>query len=99
MQLQPKVFDIDISVCMACGVCAEVCPFDSIKMDQVFNLCTSERVHGLIFHKEQLGKSNSYFQTIHPHEAAEIDEQRVVAKQKAEAKAQAAAKQTAGATP
>jgi len=38
MQLQPKVFNIDIAVCMGCGICAEVCPFDSIKMDQVYDL-------------------------------------------------------------
>src|SRR2546430_13688220 len=31
----PKVFDIDISVCMSCQICVEVCPFDAIKMDQV----------------------------------------------------------------
>ena len=35
MQLQPKVFNIDMAVCMACGICVEVCPFDSIKMDQI----------------------------------------------------------------
>ncbi len=38
MQLQPKVFNIDIAVCMGCGICAEVCPFDSIKMDQIYDL-------------------------------------------------------------
>ena len=33
LQFQPKVFDIDISVCMSCQICVEVCPFDAIKMD------------------------------------------------------------------
>ena len=33
LQFQPKVFDIDISVCMSCQICVEVCPFEAIKMD------------------------------------------------------------------
>ena len=33
MQVQPKTFDIDISVCMSCQICVEVCPFEAIKMD------------------------------------------------------------------
>ena len=32
-QQRPKVLDIDISVCMQCQICVEVCPFDTIKMD------------------------------------------------------------------
>lgn len=91
MQFHPKVFDIDVSVCMACGICAEVCPFDSIKMDQVFNLASTARFDALLHHKEQLAKSNDYFRAIHPGEAAEIDERRVEDKRKAEAKARAAA--------
>ncbi len=34
----PKVFDIDISVCMSCQICVEVCPFESIKMDSSYEL-------------------------------------------------------------
>ena len=37
-QFQPKMFDIDISVCMSCQICVEVCPFDAIKMDIDFEL-------------------------------------------------------------
>ncbi|MGZ8899676.1 MAG: 4Fe-4S dicluster domain-containing protein, partial [Limisphaerales bacterium] len=37
-QKHPRVFDIDISVCMSCQICVEVCPFDAIKMDQVYEL-------------------------------------------------------------
>ena len=33
-QFYPKVFDIDISVCMSCQICVEVCPFEAIKMDK-----------------------------------------------------------------
>jgi NADH-quinone oxidoreductase subunit I len=89
MQLQPKVFDIDISTCMACGICVEVCPFDSIKMDHVFELAVQERFASLLLHKAQLAKPNTYFQKIHPGQAAEIDAQRAEAQRKAEAKAKA----------
>ncbi|MGO8701538.1 MAG: 4Fe-4S dicluster domain-containing protein [Limisphaerales bacterium] len=89
MQLQPKVFDIDISTCMGCGICVEVCPFDSIKMDNVFELAVRERFAGLLLHKAQLAKPNTYFQKIHPTQAAEIDARRAEAQRKAEAKAKA----------
>src|SRR3974390_77508 len=32
LQFQPKVFDLDVSVCMSCQICVEVCPFVAIKM-------------------------------------------------------------------
>jgi NADH-quinone oxidoreductase subunit I len=32
-QFYPTRFDIDISVCMSCQICVEVCPFEAIKMD------------------------------------------------------------------
>ena len=38
MQVYPAVFDIDTAVCMSCQICVEVCPFDAIKMDQVFEI-------------------------------------------------------------
>jgi len=91
MQFQPAVFEIDISVCMGCGICAEVCPFDSIKMDHVFNLCAVERLESMLVRKERLAKSNDYFRSIHPREAREIDAQRGEEKAKAEAKTRAAA--------
>ncbi len=90
LQFQPRVFDIDISVCMGCGICVEVCPFDSIKMDQVFELSTQNRFSGLLLHKEDLAKANGYFHAIHPSDAGDIDAQRDEDKRKAEAKARAA---------
>jgi len=89
MQLQPKTFDIDISVCMGCGICAEVCPFESIKMDQVFELSSQNRFAGFLLSKAELAKSNDYFGKIHPTEAAEINARRIEDKIKAEAKAKA----------
>lgn len=89
LQFQPKVFDIDISVCMSCQICVEVCPFDAIKMDTEFELSTSDRFEGLLVHKAQLAKPNRHFHKIHPTDAAEVDGRLAAEKAKAEAKAKA----------
>src|SRR5215472_10631677 len=89
LQFQPKVFDIDISVCMSCQICVEVCPFDAIKMDVEFEMSTADRFDGLLLRKEALAKSNNYYHQIHPTEAAEVDERLAAEKAKAEAKAKA----------
>ena len=89
MQFYPATFDIDISVCMSCGICAEVCPFESIKMDTEFELANSDRFNGLLVHKEQLAKSNEHYRKIHPRDAAESDAVIAAEKAKAEAKAKA----------
>jgi NADH-quinone oxidoreductase subunit I len=101
MQLYPTVFDIDIAVCMSCQICVEVCPFDAIKMDQVFELATTDRFTGLMLDKHALAKPNSYFNEIHPTDAAEVDG-RLAAERKAseeKARAAAAAKAVAPAKP
>jgi NADH-quinone oxidoreductase subunit I len=72
-QFYPAVFDIDISVCMSCQICVEVCPFEAIKMDKVFELSTRERFDALLERKSELSKSNAYYHSIHPIEAAEVD--------------------------
>lgn len=89
----PRIFDIDISVCMSCQICVEVCPFDAIKMDQVYELSRTDRFEGLLLHKEELRKSNEYYREIHPDEAAEVDGR--LAEEKAKAAAAAAAKAAA----
>jgi len=89
LQFQPKVFDIDISVCMSCQICVEVCPFDAIKMDVEFELATADRFGQLLLRKEVLAKPNAYYHQIHPAEAAEVDGRLAVEKAKAEAKARA----------
>src|SRR5688500_9207405 len=91
LQLYPAVFDIDTSVCMSCQICVEVCPFDAIKMDQVFEIATSDRFTGLLFDREQLAKPNGYFHQIHPKEAAEVDARLAAERKAAEEKAKAAA--------
>jgi NADH-quinone oxidoreductase subunit I len=73
-QFYPAVFDIDISVCMSCQICVEVCPFEAIKMDKVFELSTRERFDALLQRKSELSKSNAYYHSIHPIEAAEVDD-------------------------
>ncbi|MBI4660829.1 MAG: 4Fe-4S dicluster domain-containing protein [Verrucomicrobia bacterium] len=90
-QKHPKVFDLDISVCMSCQICVEVCPFDAIKMDTEFELSHDDRFRGLLLDKKQLAKPNHYYHKIHPVEAAEVDERLAAEKAKAEAKAKAAA--------
>jgi len=89
MQFQPKVFDIDISVCMSCQICVEVCPFEAIKMDTEFELSNSDRFGGLLLNKLQLSRPNEYYHKIHATEAAEVDARLAQEKAKAEAKAKA----------
>jgi NADH-quinone oxidoreductase subunit I len=90
-QLYPAVFDIDISVCMSCSICVEVCPFESIKMNTAFELSTDNRFEGLLLHKQDLAKSNEYYHQMHPEDAGESDAVLTAEKAKAEAKAKAAA--------
>jgi NADH-quinone oxidoreductase subunit I len=99
LQLQPKTFDIDISVCMSCQICVEVCPFDAIKMDVEYELSASDRFGGLLLRKEQLAKSNEHYRSIHPAEAAEVDARLGADKAKAEAKAKATAATKSVASP
>lgn len=97
-QFYPAVFNIDVSVCMSCQICVEVCPFDAIKMDVDFELSTKDRFGDLLWNKERLSKSNEYYRKIHPTEAAAVDAQLAEERAKAEAKAKLAAEaKTAGA--
>jgi NADH-quinone oxidoreductase subunit I len=91
LQVYPLTFDIDISVCMSCSICVEVCPFESIKMNNEFELSTGDRFGSLLLTKDKLAKPNSYYQKIHPHDAADSDAVIAAEKAKAEAKAKAAA--------
>ncbi|MEO5958590.1 MAG: 4Fe-4S dicluster domain-containing protein [Opitutaceae bacterium] len=90
-QLYPAIFDIDTSVCMSCQICVEVCPFDAIKMDQVFEIATTDRFSELLLDRNDLAKPNSYFHEIHPAEAAEVDARLAAERKAAEEKAKAAA--------
>ena len=83
----PKVFDIDVSVCMSCQICVEVCPFEAIKMDTEFELSEANRFNELLLTKERLSKSNAYYHSIHPMEASEVDAYLAEEKAKADARA------------
>jgi NADH-quinone oxidoreductase subunit I len=98
-QFYPKVFDIDISVCMSCQICVEVCPFEAIKMDKDFELSKRERFDALLFRKEELSKSNEYYHRIHPVEAAAVDANLAAAAAAAEAKKKATAAAAKSAAP
>jgi NADH-quinone oxidoreductase subunit I len=94
-QFYPAVFDIDISVCMSCQICVEVCPFEAIKMDKVFELSRRERFDALLQRKDELSKSNTYYHSIHPIEAAQVDANLAEAAAAAAAKKKAAAEKAA----
>ena len=85
----PVKFDIDVSICMSCRICVDVCPFDAIEMDNQYELADTDRWGRMVYDKQQLLKSAEYFQQIKPSESAEV-EARLAPKR---AKAQAAAEQ------
>jgi len=100
-QFYPAVFDIDISVCMSCQICVEVCPFEAIKMDKVFELSRRERFDALLLRKTDLAKSNEYYHSICPTDAAGVDAKlagAVAAAAKKKAAAAAATPPGAGST-
>ena len=101
-QFYPKIFDIDISVCMSCQICVEVCPFEAIKMDKEFELSRRERFDALLMRKDELSKSNDYYRRISPIDAGEVDTKLAAAAEaaaKKKAAAPAAAKPATAATP
>jgi NADH-quinone oxidoreductase subunit I len=90
-QFFPATFNIDISVCMSCQICVEVCPFDAIKMDVVTDLSSGDRFGGLLLDRQRLAKSDQYYNSIHPTEAAAVDARLAAERARQEAKAKAAA--------
>ena len=89
-QFYPATFDIDVSVCMSCQICVEVCPFDAIVMNSQFELSTPDRFGGLLLRRDDLLKSNDYYHKIHPEEAAARDKRIADEKAAKEAKKKAA---------
>jgi NADH-quinone oxidoreductase subunit I len=84
-QFYPTRFNIDVSVCMSCQICVEVCPFDAIKMDNDFEASATGRFSDFLWTKDRLAKSNEYYHHIHPTEAADVDAVLAAARAKAAA--------------
>jgi NADH-quinone oxidoreductase subunit I len=68
---EPTEFHIDISICMNCGLCSELCPFNAIKMGHEIEIAVFDREGTLLYGLEQLSKPVSYHAEIHPAEYAE----------------------------
>jgi NADH-quinone oxidoreductase subunit I len=64
---------------MNCGLCAEYCPFDAIKMDHNYELAVYDRRVNNIYDKEKLSKPLSYYASIRPSNYAKEEEMRVIA--------------------
>ncbi|HEY72197.1 MAG: hypothetical protein B6I35_05890 [Anaerolineaceae bacterium 4572_32.2] len=75
-------FYVDVSICMSCGMCAEFCSFDAIKMGHDYELADFKR--SFLWDMDQLSKPLSYHAEIHPTEyaAAQAERERKAAKKK-----------------
>lgn len=67
-------FVIEYDSCMSCGLCAEVCPFDAIKMDHNYELSTPDHL-SMDVRKGDLNRPISYYQTIAPNLWADVEAQ------------------------
>ncbi|GAA4916862.1 NADH-quinone oxidoreductase subunit I [Stackebrandtia albiflava] len=48
-------FDIDFSLCMYCGICVEVCPFDALYWSPEFEYAETD-IRDLLHEKDRLGE-------------------------------------------
>jgi NADH-quinone oxidoreductase subunit I len=86
----PAEFYIDVDICMNCGLCAEFCPFDAIKMDHDYEIASYDRRTAHIFDKQRLSRPVSYYAGIRPSNYAREEAARKE-KEARKAKAQASA--------
>lgn len=63
---RPLEFYIDTSICMNCGLCAEFCPFDSIKMNNDYEIAAYQRMPHLVFDLQKLRVPTTYYAGIRP---------------------------------
>ncbi len=76
IQKKPAVFDIDFAICMNCGICEEVCPFDAIFMDHDYELSEYDRLSDLMYQRDDLLKPLEHFAKIRPTDCAVIEDKR-----------------------
>jgi NADH-quinone oxidoreductase subunit I len=84
---KPGGFWIDATICMSCGYCAEYCPFDAIKMNQEFELSTTDRDRDMFYNLEKLLVPVEYYAKLHPTDYQQEEAER---RAKEEAKRKAA---------
>jgi NADH-quinone oxidoreductase subunit I len=66
---RPANFRIDATICMGCGSCAEYCPFDAIKMNQHYEIATTDRAE-FVYDINKLAVSTEYYAKLHPTDYA-----------------------------
>jgi len=54
IEKRPKSFDIDLGVCVFCGLCVEACPEDAIRMDTGILEISAYSREGMIYHIKEL---------------------------------------------
>jgi NADH-quinone oxidoreductase subunit I len=54
IEKRPMKFDIDLGVCVFCGLCVEACPEDAIRMDTGILEFASYSREGMIYHMKDL---------------------------------------------
>ena len=75
-------FDIDYALCMYCGICVEVCPFEALYWSPEFEY-SEVRIADLLHDKERLGE---WFETVpdfEPYEAGAEVKQKPVSRKEA----------------
>ena len=69
-------FDIDYSLCMYCGICVEVCPFEALFWTPEYEY-SEPRIADLLHDKERLGE---WMETVPPFESYEAGSEQKVPK-------------------